>query len=998
MEELSAPSLAASTLPSTQVDVKFLNDNALVPAPKMLIGTTDEGGRAPRNRESRHIQFLDDGKLFEGHFTVQSRNLKNIIQYLVDRQSEQDVIIQDLQKQVNLLRTRHLKAKLRAGGDGESRLRAASASGKSSSDNGMEERVKRIEQFLQLWGVRLGEVVKLVEEYGDPVITPDAYTSYLVDLPAFRFTRRETRAFVISASEQSTISAATAAASDTATRRRNNNSSAKQETDLAGSSSDTEKKCDNGAAEAALEKATAALTKAEMLLEELRSIPARAPPSSSTKARRAEAPAPDPVKGSSSGGGSAIDHEARADIEELGDYVMHRFQELEAQSMMTAATVARAAAAPRAEKRRGSGGSGGGGGAGPAAAKVATVRPKQVPTKKPAANASLPTASLEPPPLLHMASGEVIDTVAREDAAASLDLLEELEVTMDRRFKEVNNAIANIALRTASMAKNNNGSPPSVAEPEKKQQRSGSPSLSRSSSSKAPLPSTGKRADKNAEPKPVVEDVEAEVEEACVSASASHTPSSASKVLRLVKGKTKQTTSDPPGPPIPSAAVDQVAREETAALSDRVGDLEEELLERWQAMEERLRIIGRTAMKQGASNVPAGPGGTAVAAVNRAPVVDRKAREDAALSLMRLQQLEKELSQLKRRWASADASARPAIGNANPPAAASETVPPAPVVSMEPSAPLRDTYDSKVADLEKEVAQRMADVNEAIAQLRGGAMRVTPGFDTATSAVRSTDGTYRVDALSNLNTLAWIASLAPSAESLAILPEQSQAHSSEVASSSAVPTQSHLTLRAMDADAPPGVATVDRLREIDPSRRAEMYQSLLTLDYSKNTDMDVLTPYPMGAISSDAKRMSVSRLRSPGAPTFGTHLVERAVVDLPADTAIAVAEEAANAAGRRASTQSGAAAAAPLAADAQHEAVITTKSSYLENQPFPFSPPGPPKGGITRVRTSDVKGVSSAAPSLPRQHLSETLGHTEPCLVVNCAWCDTEKVSESTLT
>ncbi|CBZ23928.1 conserved hypothetical protein [Leishmania mexicana MHOM/GT/2001/U1103] len=994
MEALPASSPAASAA-QMQVDVEFSSDDALLPSPKILIGTTDEGGRAPRNRESRRVQFLDDGKLFEGHFTVQSRNLKSIIQYLVDRQSEQDVVIQDLQKQVLLLRTRHLKAKQRAVGDGEMWQRAAAASGKSASGGGVENRVKHIEQFLQLWGVRLGDVAKLVEEYGDPVITPDAYTSYLVDLPAFRFTRREARAFVINASEQSTISAAAAAASDTAARRRHNSSPSKRETGSAGSSSDTERRCDDGATETALEKATAALKKAEMLLEELRSIPARPPPLSS-KTHRAAASAPNPDKGDSGGSGSAIDHEARADIEELGDYVMRRFQELETQSMMTAATVARAAAAPRAEK--GGGSSGGGGGSGATAAKVATARPKQVPTKKPVANTTLHTPALEPPPLPHTVPAEVIDTVAREDAAASLDLLEELEVTMERRFKEVNSALANIALRTASMAKNISGSAPSVAEPEKLPQRSGSPSSSRGPSSKARSPFSGKRAEKNAEAKPVVEDIETEVEETCVSASASHAPSSTAKVLRSSKGKAKQIVSDPAGPLIPSAGVDQVAREETAALSDRVGDLEDELLERWQAMEERLRIIGRAAMKQSASNVAAGPGGTAVTAVNRTPVVDRKAREDAALSLMRLQQLEKELAQLKRQWASADASARPGLGNADPPADANETILTTPVVSMEPSAPLRDTYDSKVADLEKEVAQRMADVNEAIAQLRGGAMRATPGLNAVASAARVTDGTGRVDALSDINTLAWIASLAPPAESLAILPDQPQTHQSEVTLPSALPAQNYLTLRAMDADALPGVAAEGRLPEVDTSRRVERYQSLLALGYTKNTDVDLFTAYPMVGSSSEAKRTAISRLRPPNAPMFGTHLVERAMVNLPVDTAIAAAGEAANVAGKRTSVESSAAAAAPLVADAQREAVITAKS-YLENRTFPASPPpGAPKGGITRVRMSEVRGVPPAAPSLPRQHLRETLVHTEPCLVVNCAWCDTEKAAGPSLT
>ncbi|AIO00055.1 hypothetical protein LPMP_291040 [Leishmania panamensis] len=994
MEEASASPSAASTA-LTQVNIEFSNNDALVPAPKALVGTTDEGGRAPCNRNSRRIQFLDDGKLFEGHFTVQSRNLKTIIQYLANRQSEQDVIIQDLQKQVHLLRTRHVKARQRAGGGGGASLRTATAFGELPAGQGVVERVKSIEQFLQLWGVRLGEVAALVEEHGDPVITPDAYTSYLVDLPAFRFARRETRAFVISASQQAPMSTAATAACDTAARRRNTSNQPKRETASAGSFSDIEKKCDDDATETALEKATAALEKAEMLLEELRSIPARLPPPSTTKARRAESSVSVPDKGSSGGGGSAIDHEARADIEELADYVMRRFQELETQSIMTAATVARAAAAPRAEK--GGGNSGGGGGAA-AAAKAASARPKQAPAKKPVSNTISPVSAPAPSPPPGVVPGEVIDTVAREDAAASLDLLEELEVTMERRFKEVNGVLANIAVRTASMAKRISGGAPSEAETEKQQQRTGSPSSSKSVSSKSRSPSSGKHADKNTELKPAVEDAETEVEDARMSASASPMPSSTSKVSRPSKGKAKQIVSDPAEPLIPRAGVDQVAREETAILSDRVSDLEEELLDRWKAMEERLRIIGRAAMKQSAASAAAGPGGTTATAVSRAPVVDRKAREDAALSLMRLQQLEKDLVQLKRQWGSAGAAARCALGSADPPAGPNETALTPAVVSMEPSVLLRDTYGSKVADLEKEVEQRMADVNEAIAQLSGGAIGITPGLGSAGLAARVTDGTSRVDVLFNLHTLARTAPSAPSAESLAILPDQTQAHRSAVTSPSATSAQSHLTLRAVDADALPGVATEGCLPEVNPSRRAEMYQSLLALGYGKSSDAGLFTAYPMNDTPLGAKRTTISRLRPPDEPTFGSNLVQRAVIDLPADTTIAAAEEAVNAAERRISVASGTAAAAPLAAGAQREAVAAARSSHLEGRSFSVSPlPGAPNGSIARVRMSEVRGVSFTTPKSPRERRRETLGHTEPCLVVNCAWCDAEKAPESVI-
>ncbi|KAK7200026.1 hypothetical protein NESM_000052000 [Novymonas esmeraldas] len=1063
---MEGSSPAASPPVSTRVTVCFASDDALVPVPKSPIGTTDAGGRAPRNPGSRRIQFLDDGKLFEGHFTVQSRNLKSIIQYLMDRQSEQDVIIQDLQKQVHVLRARHLKSNQRMGGGMGLLAAAAASAGGSGGGRDVGDRVKAIEQFLQLWGVRLSEVAELVEEHGDPVITPDAYTSFLLDLPAFRFTRREARAFMTSASQQPAMNAAAAAANDTAARRRNNSNPSKRDTSSAGSSPEPErKKGEDGAAEATLEKANAALEKAETLLAELRSTSARPPPTS-TKARRAEAATSEAEKGGRSGGGDrggggggggTVDNEARADIEELGDYVMRRFQELETQSLMTAAAVARAAAAaaaPRPDKTGGSSspvaggaGAGGGGAVAAPAAKVPAVRPKPAPKKATATaaataaavpNSTSPTAAQPPQPLPRMPSGEVVDAVAREDAAASLDLIEELEATVERRFKEVNSALASIAVRTAAMAKNNNsnsGAGTAAAEPEKQsQQRSASPAASKAPSSRSHSPSPGKQADKANESKPAVASAteEAETEETHVSPSASHPPPpAAAKAPRPAKGKAKQSASGAAaGVPVTGAGVDTLAREETAALADRVGDLEEELLERWQAMEERLRIIGRAAMKQNAANATAGPGGTAVSAVNRAPVVDRKAREDAALSLMRLQHLEKELAQLKRQWGSAGAAATAAtarsagFGGAGDSGNGSmgEAPPAVLMVSMEPSAPLRDTYGSKVADLEKEVEQRMAEVNQAIAQLRGTAS-MTPsgrdgdggggfgGFGTAmAAATRVTDSSGRVDALSDLHPLAWTAGLAAPLGGAAILPDQPQVNRTAAVSASSSPAApqgpSNLTLRAVDLDAAAGAApTESRVQDVSPAQRAAVQQSLLTLGHLAGSDAELFSLFPKSGYSPGARRTTISRLRSPDAPTFGSHLVQRAVVDLPADAL--VEDGLLNAAGQRASVLGSGAAAAPPAADAQHGGGVRGAVANLDGRTFSVpAPPGAPKGSIARVRLSEVRDVSPTAaaaaspnaPNAPRSHRRETLGHTEPCLVMNCAWCDAEKSAEPTAT
>ncbi|KAG5490452.1 hypothetical protein JKF63_00572 [Porcisia hertigi] len=976
----STVSLPPGLTQSTQVCVNFTRDDALVSTPKVLIGTTDEGGRAPRHRESRRIQFIDDGKLFEGHFTVQSRNLKSIIQYLVDRQSEQDVIIQDLQSQVQLLRTRQVKSRQRARGDDGMLLRAAAGSSKASPGGDIGERVKSIEQFLQLWGVRLSDVAELVAEYGDPIITPDAYTSYLLDLPPFRSTRREVRALLVNASQQTVGGAAAAAVNDTAARRRNNHNPPKRELSSAGSSHDTEKKSADVATETALEKATAALEKAETLLEELRGALARPPPPSFTKARRPETSAPDTTKSSSAVTATAVDHEARADIDELGDYVMRRFQELERQSLMTAASVARAASAPRAE--RSGGGSGGGDGAVPA--KAAAARVKQAQVKKPVVSATPPTSAPEPPPPLPptiLTPSEFIDNVAREDAAASLDLLEDLEASVERRFKEVNAALAKLAMRTASMAKNTSGGAPAVAEPEKQQQqqqqlqqRTGLSMSSKAMPSKSRSPSPGKRVEKNHEAKPVEENVEMELEDTRMPPLPTEMPPAASKVSRPPKSKAKPPVKEHGGQPITAAGVDQVAREETAALADRVGDLEEELLERWQAMEERLRIIGRAALKQSAADFTTRPGGTAVNAMSRAPVVDRKAREDAALSLMRLQLLEKELAQLKQQWGSSGASVKLPIGSVGPPTSASEGSPVMPVVSTEPRVPLRDSYGSKVTDLEVEVEQRMAEVNQAIAQLRGGPLGATFDLGAVGFKAKIRGDTDPVKGLPDLNSLPWTASLALSAKDIESLPEQGQAYRPTAASLSAFSNQSQLTLRAQEADVLSGAVTAASSSEEGPSQ--PVAASPFQVAFNKSPEVDSLTAYPIVEAASGTQRMIVSRLRPPGAPTFGSNLVQRIVVDLPADAEVGVID----AAGMHVCAPSGAApAAAPSSFDVQHEIAAASRSSQLKNHTFSVSSvSGAPRGSIQRVHEFGVPAVSPETLTSSHQHRCETLGHTVP--------------------
>lgn len=847
---------------SAEVPVSFVRDDALVPEPKARIPTTDEQGRAPRNAGSRRIDFVDDGKLFEGHFTVQATNLKSIIQYLLDRHNEQDVIIQDLQKQVHTLRTRSLKSSKRSGGGGAESsglIAGMSSLGGAASASELNKRLKRVEQFLQLWGVQLSDVAELVEEHGDPTITPDAYTSYLLDLPAFRLTRREARALMAVAGQPTAASTNAAAASDTATRRRT--SSAKR--DVVSSSAvanaapaqeerprsvtpekRTRKANDgDGVAEATLEKATAALEKVELLMAELHNAPPRAPASiPAPKMRRAE-----PAAKAASASGT-VDAEARADIEELGDYVMQRFDELEARTEMAVRSSALATQRERSvSKQVGESGRGGEG-----ASKKSTGA----------------SSAHSPQPRSTATSGgrseEVVDAIAREDAAASLDLLEELETTMERRFKELSSAVANINARTAALAKSSSSSN-NNSDTDKAQRRTASPATA-ARSALQPAVEAGKKAKE--QNTAAAEDGGDVVDSRAPSPANSRAPSAPSKKngtpgRKGITGSNETSALIPVLPAALATLVDQTARDDAVALTERVNDLEEELLDRWQAMEERLRIIGRAAMKQGITNAAGNVGGAS--SMSRAPAVDRKAREDAAMSLMRLHQVEKELAQLKRSVAAAPSHAGLASEGGG---TVTQTIAMAPPDLV---GPLRDTYGSKVASLEREVEQRMAEVNQAIAQLRG-------------------TGSTTPLALSPQKGAKDRAPVAP-------VPAYSST-ALEPTSAAPPPPTNQLTLRSGEGDilslaeaeaAAAGTAPVAS-REAENRRRAAQ-QTVLDLGYDIDGNANFTSEFPRTSVRVDGRRTTISRLRSPDVPPFGSHLVQREVVDIPLFTGTTAAGE-----------------------------------------------------------------------------------------------------------
>ncbi|KPI89829.1 hypothetical protein ABL78_1092 [Leptomonas seymouri] len=919
---------------STDIAIKFVRDDALVPEPKVEAPTTDRHRRAPRNPGSRRINFIDDGKLFEGHFTVQSTNLKSIIQYLLDRHNEQDVIIQDLQKQVHMLRSRSVQSRKRCsvmemGGAASGANRPVAGNEGASSDIG--KRLKRVEHFIQLWGVQLKDVSELVEEYGDPSITPDAYTSYLLDLPVFRLTRREARALMLSASQPTAASANTAAASDTISRRRSSSNRRDLLTPPSTASTspsqgerpkaempraempkaemprveahirrNKEASDTDSLAEATLEKATAALERAETLLAELRRTSPRLPPTAAPpKPRRAAAPSKAPAAGNST---VAVDVEARADIEELGDYVMQRFEELETRTaMMIAHSVSSSASHHERNASRQAG----------EAAREGEGTSKRSPQLSPVPSPH-PHANTIAAPSPGGAE-EVVDAIAREDAAASLDLLEELETAMERRFKELNSAIANLAARTAAFGKMGSGG---SGDTERSQSRNTSPGLPAKNAAQISADGGRRMKDQTSTAEESTDSGESRISMASSRNAALLSKRSNNALNRKASPSASDAIPLTPGlpPALPTNLVDQTARDETYALSDRVSELEEELLERWQAMEERLRIIGRAAMKQGITNTVGN--GAGVQSLGRAPTVDRKAREDASLSLMRLQLVEKELAQLKRRLAAIPVDANSVGQRAALDDVTSQAPLPLVIEPVGPLAPLRDTYGSKVAGLEREVEQRMAEVNLAIAQLRG--------VDSATPvALSSKKGEAEETAVP------------------AVLPPLATAEVSYIAG--------QLVLRAGDGDATTTEPTTKS--PAPPSGSADhrrvVLQSMAQLNADVDGDKSLFPEFARTSVRVGERRTTVSRLRSPDVPPFGSHLVQREVIDIPL---LSLPKVTGDDTAEGTAAQREATAATPLQA-ARRVSNIYSGFSHAEGQVHSNSPQK------SRVRTSSVAHV-----------------------------------------
>ncbi|ORC90168.1 uncharacterized protein TM35_000092180 [Trypanosoma theileri] len=738
--------------------VKFDPKPLQVPQSRIYAAGADDVSAVPTNRTSRRIDFTDDGKLFEGHFTLHTRSLKNMIQLLVDQQSEQRVIINDLQDQVNTLRQQATKMKK------VSRLSPAHSSRDGSDDVGvimkeledLRHRVKVLDGFRALWGIRSEEIESLVSTYGDPVVTPEEYTACILNLQAFRVMRNDTRNSVISLVDSRTSAQGRPISPERGGKTRPTRDRTVRETSRGARDDDSRAPHDDGipadrdeprgAREVSRESRGARATREESRAERDESRGARADRDES-RAEREE-----------SRGARATREESRADRDEH-----HRGARADREEYHRGARAgrddSRGARAGRDESRgtrdrqaRGDdsrdvreedpreshegtthGAESTGETLGQLASRVDALE------RKIRRNSS---AGYFAPRQASASPTEMVDEQARQD-------LEELERFVVRRFKELDRMLAKP--RDSSHSGAQRSSSHSPGRTERSHERAPPASSENTRSSNANIKNTSgntevsKNNDSISELKPRKDRKSAPTTGGAMvdqmarddAATALDRLDSLERfVTRKIKDLSVAIGKDlgpvsirPSGEtevPAPverrpqGSMVDQMARDDAARSLEMIQELEEDLGKRWQSLEERLRIIGRVTMGRGS----VGPSATASS-------IDRKAREDASMSLMRIQQLEREIVGFRRllqkhRLLDTEeveiSDTRGTGGGAFPISPARllrQTALLSPVVTTDRTgAPADADHDARMQILEQEVEQRMSEVNRALATLR----------------------------------------------------------------------------------------------------------------------------------------------------------------------------------------------------------------------------------------------------------------------------------------
>lgn len=880
--------------------------------PAADIHATDVGGRAPRG-PSRHIDFVDDGKLFEGHFTVQSRSLKSIIQFLLNQYAEQKVMIEDLQGQVSTLRSkaaRPIRNRTVHGGG---------FAGPMELED-LNRRLKQLEGFMALWGTRPEDINELVQSHGDPVITPEQYSAYLLELPALRLLRREAKSL---ATAPSPVSAA-----DAAHQRRLTSSGRSGSIGGAASRGAADFSASgDGMARQALARATEALERLTAVEEHVSGA------------------------GGAASGGGAVDRQARRDLDELTEYVESRFKELESKSMLAAVSGARGQSRPGAAADKA-----------PTSGQRASTpdrngerRSKSPPRSGKSSDDVKGRRSPLPPPLERPRGGEeVIDHVAREEAAASLEMLEELEMYVEKRFKELTTGLHNISARTAATGDRND---PGTKKGGKGGATSGSQGSGAAASEVEEMDQGEYAATRSPKGKAG----------AGKSSTKASSPSADAAGVAGRAGRNAGAVASASTPPV--ATVDKEAREDTALLAEHVAEMEEEMAKRWQALEERLRIISRAAMGTGVS--PAAMHASSSAAAT----IDRKAREDASMSLMRVQHVERELVALKRQLTGAGgvvkdgataASAADVLDGSHNATESSG--------SRDEKEPLKDPYGSKVQLLEKEVEQRMADVSRAVTLLRsmestsvGGAPGEAQMAQLAALAAR----------LANIGGRG----AAPSGAPCLVLTAHEENADENLPSPPNAVNAPHAGMLQLRSEAAP------RQTPTPPPTSPPTLPTLLG-----GLDGD---PYGQPDSRQNPRWRTISRLRPPTAPTFGSQLVERDVVREAEELLSEVSatldskERGVTVPGlaRGVAAEDGAATASGVILTAVGSVEVKASAA----QTFTDKDEGGRAASRTKPRGSISVAPRTVTTPTPTTSLEgTTLGHSQPCAVLNCAWCQSE--------
>lgn len=635
----------------------------------------------------------------------------------------------------------------------------------------------------------------------------------------------------------------------------------------------------------------------------------------------------------------------------------------------------------------------------------------------------------------------MVDMVAREDAAMSLDMIEELESLVDRRFRELTASIANIAMRSSANASANANANSSRQQSASSVRQDSRPGSSREEATSPHDHRTHRRRKKEGSLPRRKRSTSRQVDDDDVT-EAGYDVGPPTEVSRSASSKASRTSSkkppqridlDPAPAPAPSSSspvaatgaahqvalslgsqpppIDQVARDGTAALSERMNELEEEVLDRWQAMEERLRIIGRAAMKQG---VPTGSGGGGAPSSKNA--VDRKAREDASLSLMRIQYLEKELGNLRRMLEGAAGSGADAaallrlhqVDTASTPVDAA-----AMGESPQVLGPLQDTYGSKVTSLEKEVELRMAEVNEAIANLRQSGYTADPLHRALLASLVPSQPPGMPKRGSGRNLLGSKDYGKPEPPGLVDLQTAEVMGSSANMKGGFTGGNGSLTIQSEDSDAvdfykraalavlAKGDVVVvgnqgveeGKLRsmiESDEAHRASVLRSLKAMGWGGGFPSNAKTgndPRSSALPLVSNGQIFVSRLRAPDAPTFGSHLVERDIVQLPTSSFPLSTEEIDVHSMRDGTAGTDHASALFAESTAQPDLTTAVQTRLLSTTSATL-----PSGDVGSMQITDPRLKSASLFSPLRR---EARNHAQPCVVANCAWCAAERSAGS---